>query len=58
MLRGGEWRSLDATEVVPGDICEVKAGDKAGRWMGGVLVFFFVLKKCFIFVNMLKLFLF
>lgn len=30
VLRGGRWGQIDATEVVPGDVCEVKAGDKAG----------------------------
>ncbi|CAK9072944.1 unnamed protein product [Durusdinium trenchii] len=28
VLRGGRWGQIDATEVVPGDVCEVKAGDK------------------------------
>merc|ERR1719178_53490 len=28
VLRGGEWKHIDAEEIVPGDIVEVKVGDK------------------------------
>jgi Ca2+-transporting ATPase len=28
VLRGGEWKQIDAEEIVPGDIVEVKVGDK------------------------------
>ena len=28
VLRAGHWNQIDAVEMVPGDICEVKAGDK------------------------------
>ena len=28
VLRDGNWRELESTELVPGDIIEVKSGDK------------------------------
>jgi len=28
VLRGGRWSRVEAAEMVPGDVCEIKAGDK------------------------------